>query len=264
MKPASAVVALALLLSPVPLRAQLPEALAAERAAFAEWLARAPTSPLAAIGATPVNADVAKIDIGSDTARVSEREGAIWVETGGERRPLARYRPVRLGKFTALITGNPGRTSIMLYGSRPAAPRLPEYYDYNPALAFIGTMTPPATPRSARVLAADGIEVDATEAGTVSLDIAGVSRLRVMRLPDPGTEESSLEVFFRDSTSGAGSYPAGRFVTLEPVGDGRYRLDFNRARNPFCAYNSVYPCPLPWPGNTIAAPVQAGERYTHH
>ena len=70
-----------------------------------------------------------------------------------------------------------------------------------------------------------------------------------------------LIVFFRDATNGKGTYPAGRFVPLLPEGNGRYRLDFNRARNPFCAYSSVYPCPAPWPGNLIPAPIEAGERY---
>ena len=44
--------------------------------------------------------------------------------------------------------------------------------------------------------------------------------------------------------------------------DGQYRLDFNRARNPFCAYSSAYPCPAPWRGNVIPARIAAGERYS--
>ena len=28
--------------------------------------------------------------------------------------------------------------------------------------------------------------------------------------------------------------------------------------------NAAYPCPAPWPGNTIAAPIRAGERYEDH
>jgi len=38
-------------------------------------------------------------------------------------------------------------------------------------------------------------------------------------------------------------------------------LDFNRARNPSCAYNTVFPCPAPWPGNALRRPIRAGERY---
>ena len=85
--------------------------------------------------------------------------------------------------------------------------------------------------------------------------------MRARSSSDPGTGESELEIFFRDSTNGNGTYPAGRFVSLIPLGDGRYRLDFNRARNPFCAYSTAYACPLPWQGNVLPAPVRAGEQY---
>ena len=59
----------------------------------------------------------------------------------------------------------------------------------------------------------------------------------------------------------SGTYPAGRFVALTPAGGGRYRLDFNRARNPFCAYSSAYACPAPWRGNALPARIAAGEQY---
>jgi uncharacterized protein (DUF1684 family) len=83
--------------------------------------------------------------------------------------------------------------------------------------------------------------------------------LRVRRIPTG--DESELEIYFRDATNGHGTYPAGRFVPLVPLPDGRYRLDFHRARNPFCAYSSAFACPAPWRGNTIEAKVEAGERY---
>jgi uncharacterized protein (DUF1684 family) len=113
-----------------------------------------------------------------------------------------------------------------------------------------------------RVLAVDGIETEATEAGTVTVPVGGHSvRLRVRRIPTGMEDEADLEIYFRDGTNGQGTYPAGRFVTLIPLGDGRYRLDFNRARNPFCAYSSAFPCPAPWRGNTIDARIEAGEKY---
>jgi hypothetical protein len=103
--------------------------------------------------------------------------------------------------------------------------------------------------------------VQAAEAGTVGITAGGATtRLTVRRIPGED-DESDLEIYFRDLTNGRGSYPAGRFVSLTPLPDGRYRIDFNRARNPFCAYSSVYACPAPWPGNSLPAPVAAGERY---
>jgi hypothetical protein len=246
------------------LRAQVPRALAAERAAFADWLAHAPLSPIAAVSAAPLDrAGVSVMMDGGRTARVVERDDAVWIEGDGAPRPIGRNRPVRLGATTLLVTGEPPRSRVTLFRTSPA-PVVPTYWAYDPRLVFTGTLTAPARPSSERVLTPDGVEVEATDAGTVSLDVRGVVRLRVMRLPDPESGESSLEIYFRDATSGAGSYPAGRFVELEPLPGGRYRLDFNRARNPFCAYSAVYPCPAPWPGNTIGAPVAAGERYEGH
>jgi uncharacterized protein len=243
--------------------APLPADLATERADFARWLADAPVSPAAAVSAAPLDATGITIDVNGRSARVAERGGVPWVEGDGPARALARNRPVRLGRLTVLVTGEPPRSRIMMFESGRPAPT-PAYYDYQPALVFAGSLLPPASPAVERVLTADGIEVEASDAGTISLELRGRSVLRVLRMPDPTSGESSLEVYFRDSTSGAGSYPAGRFVTLAPLSAGRYRLDFNRARNPFCAYNAAYPCPAPWRGNTLPAPVRAGERYERH
>jgi uncharacterized protein len=137
-----------------------------------------------------------------------------------------------------------------------------EYYRYDARLVFTGPMSPPEQPGRVRVLTVDGVETEAAEAGTVSVPLGGrTARLRVRRIPTGVEDESELEIYFRDGTNGEGTYPAGRFVSLAPLGEGRYRLDFNRARNPFCAYSSAFPCPAPWRGNTIEARVEAGERY---
>ena len=68
-------------------------------------------------------------------------------------------------------------------------------------------------------------------------------------------------VVFKDATSGDGSYPAGRFLDV-PLPDslGRTVLDFNRARNPDCAFTESSPCPLPPPENRFGVRIEAGER----
>jgi uncharacterized protein (DUF1684 family) len=52
-------------------------------------------------------------------------------------------------------------------------------------------------------------------------------------------------------------------VEAEPLGDGRFELDFNRAYNPYCAYNDAWRCPLPPRDNWLAVPVRAGELSFH-
>jgi uncharacterized protein (DUF1684 family) len=253
------------------LAAQAPpaaRATARERAEYVAWLTTAPTSPLAAFAQQPIgtglrlgppDADV-PLD-GVAEQRVIQQDGAVTLTAAGGSRPIGRGVPIRLGTYTLTADGPAGRAVLTVFGQRHHG-RPPLYYEQQRSLVFVGDLLPPETRGTVRVLGLDGVEVDAAEAGSVIVPIGGERvQLRVRRLPTAGGEESELEIFFRDGTNGRGTYPAGRFVPLVPERDGRYRLDFNRARNPFCAYSSAYPCPAPWRGNTITAPVEAGERY---
>ncbi len=257
------------LTAPTALVAQTaPTDLAQERNEYAAWLASAPNSPFAAIAQQPIAAGLrlgpAAADIpleGLAEHRVIERGGAVSLEGPGGRRLLPRGRPVPLGRYTVSIAGTAGRSVLTVFDHERERKRA-EHYDYDESLVFLGSLAPPQERGTVRVLAVDGVETEAIEAGTVTVPIGGTkARLRVLRIPSAGGEESELEIFFRDDTNGEGTYPAGRFVALLPEADGQYRLDFNRARNPFCAYSTAYPCPAPWRGNTIPVPVRAGERY---
>jgi len=248
--------------------AQGQSGLAQERADYTRWLLSAPTSPLAAVAQQPIDAglrlgppdaDVQLAGVGEH--RVSARVGGVRLESASGSRLLPPGVPVKLADYTLIADGPPGREVLTVFGPHhPARP--PVYYDPSPSYVFVGALVPPEHRGTVRVLGADGIEVEAAEAGSVVVPVGDTRvRLRVLRLPVSGGEESDLEIFFRDETNGRGSYPAGRFVSLIPISDGSYRLDFNRARNPFCAYSSAYPCPAPWRGNAIPEPVPAGERY---
>jgi hypothetical protein len=248
--------------------AQTSSEISRERADYAEWLTGAPTSPLAAIAQQPVGAGLRLGPPDADVPlagvlqhRVVQRGGVVRLEGGQGARPMPRGTPVRLGAFLLVADGAADRATLTVFGPRrPQRP--PAWYDPDPALVFVGPLSPPAQRGTVRVLGVDGIEVEAAEAGSVIVPVGAERvRLRVRRLPTGGSEESELAIFFHDGTNGRGTYPAGRFVPLVPDGDGRYRLDFNRARNPFCAYSSAYPCPAPWRGNTIRSRVAAGERY---
>ena len=69
-----------------------------------------------------------------------------------------------------------------------------------------------------------------------------------------------LFVPFSDVTTGTETYAAGRYLDLDPTSTGLYEVDFNRAYNPYCAYNEAYDCPFPPPSNRLKVPVRAGER----
>jgi uncharacterized protein (DUF1684 family) len=78
---------------------------------------------------------------------------------------------------------------------------------------------------------------------------------------EDGTPQiTSLFVPFADMTTGTETYSAGRYLDLHPTATGLYTLDFNKAYNPYCAYNSRYECPFPPPSNRLKVPIRAGEK----
>ena len=81
-------------------------------------------------------------------------------------------------------------------------------------------------------------------------------RLAVTRMLEPGSEQ--LDIYFRDATTGQGSYEVGRYVTVEREGD-EVVADFNLAYNPACALSPFYNCPIPPLENRIGVPLRAGE-----
>jgi hypothetical protein len=249
------------------LAAQVPRDIAIERAGYLAWLKTGANSPLAAVAREQVGAGIRLGPEDSDVPlpgvaehRLSVEGTTAMLEGPGGAMPLPRRRPVRLGKYTLYLSGFGSSASVTVFDEGPSK-QAPGYYDYDPGLVFVGPLERAKARTTVRVLAADGTETEATEAGSFVLPLGGATRLRVLRMPVADSEESELEIFFRDETNGDGTYPAGRFVSLVPLSDGRFRLDFNRARNPFCAYSPVYPCPLPWRGNGLATAVRAGERY---
>lgn len=240
---------------------------AQERSEYLTWLRTAPNSPLAALAQQLVGAGVrlgpADADIpleGLDEHRVTTEGGSLSLRSRAEIKPLSRGRPVKVGPYIMYVTASARGPVLTIFGG-VSGKSLTGYYPYDSSLVFTVALKNPKQRARVRVLATDGIELEATEAGSIFLPIEGRPHLLVRRLPNPGSEESELEIFFRDRSNGKGTYPAGRFVNLIPLPTGDYRLDLNRARNPFCAYNSVYPCPAPWPGNSIPAAIHAGERY---
>ena len=71
---------------------------------------------------------------------------------------------------------------------------------------------------------------------------------------------SSLFVPFADLTTGSETYPAGRYLDLDPTASGYYTIDFNKAYNPYCAYNKTYECPYPPPSNRLKVEIRAGDK----
>jgi len=98
---------------------------------------------------------------------------------------------------------------------------------------------------------------------TFSIDSIPVS-LTIYQSEDLKTREgyeNYLFLPFTDATNGSETYGGGRYIDLKTVESDSILIDFNRAYNPYCAYNSKYSCPIPPRENDINIPIEAGVKY---
>lgn len=78
---------------------------------------------------------------------------------------------------------------------------------------------------------------------------------------DPVVSGNELFFMFKDRTSGRETYGARRFLEAEMPKNGKVVLDFNKAHNPYCAFNPYSSCPIPPKQNTLDARIEAGQKY---
>ena len=145
---------------------------------------------------------------------------------------------------------------------RSAACDGPAVLAYDPGLRFELPLLPAEEKLSLSVPTSDGV---------IPMD-----RIGCLRLPAP--LDAVIDVWWlrqyagglllplRDGTAGQSSYGGGRYALDTAKGadlggpDGSLVVDLNFLYHPSCRYNDAWQCPLAPPGNTIAAPVSAGER----
>ena len=95
--------------------------------------------------------------------------------------------------------------------------------------------------------------------GRLYFSLKGVPQvLEVYRAHEAQDEYLFLPFF--DKTSGVSTYGGGRYIDLSyPLADS-VLIDFNKAYNPYCAYNPKYACALVPAVNTLSVAVEAGEK----
>ena len=81
-------------------------------------------------------------------------------------------------------------------------------------------------------------------------------------LQDPKYKDYLL-LMFTDETTGKESYEGGRYLdfTTSDIQNNTLLIDFNKAYNPYCAYESgKYNCPIPPIENRLPVAIRAGEK----
>ncbi len=67
-----------------------------------------------------------------------------------------------------------------------------------------------------------------------------------------------LFIPFTDASNGKTTYGGGRYLDFKIPKSENVMLDFNKAYNPYCAYNPRYSCPIPPAENNLEVAIKAG------
>jgi uncharacterized protein (DUF1684 family) len=216
-------------------------------------------------GTAPPHIGVFRLESGQATF---ETEPGVSVLVNGRQTATARLRPdvdrVVVGDLTMFVIKRGDRYAIRLRNRNSEARRSfagRVWYPVRPAFRVAARFVPYNPPRQIAIVNVIGDATAMQSPGYVEFTLSG----RTCRL-DPVTEPGATELFFifKDQTSGAETYPAGRFLYAALPKNGVVDLDFNRAVSPPCAFTAFATCPLPPKQNQLPVRIEAGERYPGH
>ena len=136
------------------------------------------------------------------------------------------------------------------------------YYPIDPKYRFVLPLHEHGERETLRILDTAGFEREYIRWGEFRFEVDG-KKCKLQAYKD-SPDDTRLFVPFRDRTNGEETYGAGRYIDLheetDKTPDGKWILDFNKAYNPWCAYNSNYACPFVPPENWLDIPIYAGEK----
>jgi uncharacterized protein (DUF1684 family) len=168
-----------------------------------------------------------------------------------------------------------------LFETHPQTPLKPEdrarfgglsYFPYDPALRMVAKVEPVTPPAPNQLALAMQLPASVTPEFSFRLigrvHLSGPLAGAVLPVLWMEGYAGGLFVPFRDATSGAETYGAGRYLidTVKGADQGgdwsadELMLDFNLAYQPSCAYDPKWNCPLAPPESRLILPVRAGER----
>jgi uncharacterized protein len=139
------------------------------------------------------------------------------------------------------------------------------YYEPNIKYKIIANLKPVEN-RNVMVLATnDGDQQRYAEYARAEFVLEGIKNsLLILEVMDMGPNRGKLFLAFGDETSAVETYGAGRYLDVAKVpGSSTITLDFNKAYNPYCAYNESFSCPLPPKENLLKVAIRAGEKNYH-
>lgn len=210
-----------------------------------------------------------KVTVVGDSFHVEAVDPGVTFRYNDEDLREARmvYGGITIGRFSLRLSNQHFPAIIVL---DPESDRFAEYkgIDYFPPnldLRYELPLTPNPEPDTLVIMSSRGNQRRALRVGWFDFAVDGKpARLHAHRLLEPGVGENMFSIWFKDATSGEGSYELGRYLNPETLDNGNYVIDFNMAYSPACAYSPHYNCPIPPKDNVLAVAIEAGEKDTHY
>jgi uncharacterized protein (DUF1684 family) len=146
----------------------------------------------------------------------------------------------------------------------PQSPLTPEqqanfislvYYDYNPDLDLTVNVEPFAEQKTMQMQTTTGTVKTFVRYGQFAFKVEGQDVRLTIYEADYG-----FFLPFVDASAGTETYPAGRYLEPERLGDNLFHIDFNHAYNPYCAYGDGWSCPITPAENRLTVAIRAGEK----
>jgi len=140
-----------------------------------------------------------------------------------------------------------------------------KYFDADPKYRIIANLTPVQNRNVILLKTSDGKEERYMDYATAEFELDGIAcKLLILEVMEMGPFRGKLFLAFGDETSAQETYGAGRYLDVTKVpGSATITLDFNKAYNPYCAYNDTYSCPFPPAENLLKVAIKAGEKNYH-
>ncbi len=139
------------------------------------------------------------------------------------------------------------------------------YFEPDEKYRISANLIPVENKKTVTLPTSDGLETRYLEYAYAEFKIDGEAcRLLILEIMDMGPTRGTLFLAFADATSANETYGAGRYLDINKVpGSTAVTLDFNKAYNPYCAYNDSFSCPFPPKENILNVAIRAGEKVYH-
>ena len=186
---------------------------------------------------------------------------ATVVVTGCTLRPAEEDYPAKIAAIRAAKDASFKNDPDSPVPADKKATLLPlAYFPIDESYAVPASLEPSSDRSQIQVPTSIGKLRNLERVGALKFTVKGQS-LRLTAFRDLESRDANrLFVPFSDVTSGTETYPAGRYMELDPTPTGIYVVDFNIAYHPYCYYSPEYDCPFPPKENRLNVPIRAGEK----